>query len=160
MGGDPHARMLGVGVFRQKIHFVLRREADYFGHIRKVMELVEQRLQLSGGRHPEQGTSRLVRFVEIAMRNASRQAYQVSGFGLHPNAIEFEIQYALLHKDKLLLCRMNVDRDKLSRVTVGLKGECRVGYCLRKINLTEDVPGLACKSLSIPGNAFFERCHI
>jgi hypothetical protein len=41
--------MLGVGVFRQKIHFVLRREADYFGHIRKVMELVEQRLQLPGG---------------------------------------------------------------------------------------------------------------
>jgi hypothetical protein len=38
---------------------------------------------------------------------------------------------------------MNVDRDKLPRVAVGLKGEGRVAYCLRKINLTEDVPGLA-----------------
>jgi hypothetical protein len=55
---------------------------------------------------------------------------------------------------------MNVDRDKLPRLAIGLKGEGRVGYCLRKINLTEDAPGLACKSLSIPGNAFFERYHI
>jgi hypothetical protein len=54
---------------------------------------------------------------------------------------------------------MNVDRDKLPRLAVGLKGEGRVGYRLRKINLTEDVPGLAGKSLSIPGNAFFECCH-
>jgi hypothetical protein len=45
---DLQSRTLGVGVFRQKIHFVLRREADYFSHIREVMELIEQRLQLPG----------------------------------------------------------------------------------------------------------------
>src|SRR6266404_3127473 len=46
---DLQSRPLGVGLFRQKIHFVLCREADYFSHIRKVMELVEQRLQHPGG---------------------------------------------------------------------------------------------------------------
>src|SRR4029077_15658218 len=94
------------------------------------------------------------------MRNTARHPNEIAGLGLHPNAIEFEVQHALLHQDELFLRRMNMDGDKLSGGAVGLKGEGRLAYGLRKIILTEYVPGLARKPFSIPGDTFFECCHM
>ena len=48
---DPER--LSVGVFRQKIHFVLRGKTDDFRDIREIVQLVEQRFELLRRRHPE-----------------------------------------------------------------------------------------------------------
>src|SRR5579863_9794752 len=138
---------------------MLGREADDLGHVSQIVQMIEQRFEFSRRRHPEQRPRGLVGFVEIAMRDTAGHPNEISGLGLYPNAIEFEIQHTVLHQDELILRRMNVDRDKLAGVAVGLKGEGRLAYGLRKINLAEDVPGLARKPLSIASNAFLKRCH-
>src|SRR5215470_1172655 len=59
------AKALVVGLRRQKIHFVIRRDAYNLGRIGEVMQFVEQGLKLLHGRHPEQRARRLVGLVEI-----------------------------------------------------------------------------------------------
>src|SRR6478736_1710340 len=110
--GDPESWMSGVRFFRQEIHFVLCRETDHFGYIGQSMQVIEKGFQLAGWRNPEQGTDRLIGFIEIAMRNAARHAYEVSGLGLDPDAVELEVQRAFLHEDEFILRRMNMDRNK------------------------------------------------
>ena len=57
------------------------------------------------------------------MRNAARQANQIAGLGLHPDAVELEIEHALLHQDELILRRVNVHRHELAGLAVGLEGK-------------------------------------
>src|SRR3954451_13942844 len=87
---DPKSRTSGVGVLRQEIHFVLCRETDHFGDIGQSMQVIEKGFQLAGRRNPEQGSDWLVGFIEIAMRNTARHAYEVSGRRLDPDAVELE----------------------------------------------------------------------
>jgi hypothetical protein len=54
---------------------------------------------------------------------------------------------------------MDVDGDKLARIAVGFEREGRVRHRFREINLAKDISGLAGISCSVPGYAFFERCH-
>src|SRR3984885_16083248 len=122
----PGSGTLGVGVLGQEIHFVLGGDADDFADIGQIVKLIEQRFELLGGRYPEQRPRRLVRLVEIAVRNAAGQAYQVAGLGLHPNAIELEIQPAVLDQDEFILGRMDMNRDKLAGVAVGLESKGRI----------------------------------
>ena len=111
---------------------MLCREADHFRHVGQLVELVEQRFQLSRRQHPEQRAGRLVGLVEIAVRNAPRHANEVAGLGLHPYAVELEIEHAFLHEDELILRRMNVDGDELSGCAVGLEGESGFGQAFGK----------------------------
>ena len=57
------------------------------------------------------------------MRNAARQANQIAGLGLHPDAVELEVEHAFLHQDELILGRMNVHRHELAGFAVGLEGK-------------------------------------
>ena len=114
-------------------------DANDFADIRQIVKLIEQRLELLGGRHPEQRPRRLVGFVEIAVRNAAGQTYQVAGLGLHPNAVQLQVQHAILDQDEFVLGRMNVNRDKLARVAVGLESKGRIRHRLWEINLSKRV---------------------
>jgi len=145
----------GVGVFRQKIHFVLCREADDFSYIRQVMQMLEQRFQLARWRNPEQRAHRLVRFVEIAVRNAAWHAHEVAGLGLGPDPVQLQVERAFLDKDEFILGRMDMNRDEQPGLGIGLEGESRFGNSLRKIMLAENIPGLARKPFSIPSDTFF-----
>ena len=138
---------------------MLSGKADNFLDIRQVVELIEQRLQLLRRRHPEQGTSRLVGFIEIAVGNAAGHPHQVARRRLHPNPVKFKIQYTLLNQDELVLGRVNMDRYKLPRIAVGLESESGVCYRLREVDLSQDIPALAQITRSISGNALFKCRH-
>src|SRR5450755_4137916 len=148
-----------IGLGGQKIHFVLGRDADDFRDVRQIVKLVEQRFEFLRRRHPEQCPRRLVRLVEIAMWNAPRQTHQIARFGLHPDTVQFQVQHAVLNQDEFVLGGMDMNRDKLTRIAVGLESEGRVRHRLWEINLSKNIPGLAGISRSVPCDAFFESCH-
>src|SRR5436305_9765092 len=102
---------------------MLGRDANDFRNIREIIKLIEQSFELSRGRNPEQRPRGLLRFVEIAMRDAARQPDQITGAGLDPDAVQIEVQHAVLDQDELVLGRMDMNRDKLAGIAVGLKGE-------------------------------------
>ena len=56
----PAVAGLFVGLGRQKVHLVLRRDPDHLFGIRQIVKLVEQRFELLHRRHPEQRARRLV----------------------------------------------------------------------------------------------------
>src|SRR5882672_5365436 len=144
---------------RQEVHFVLGGNADDFRNIRQLVKLIEQRLEFLRRRHPEQRPRRLVRLVEIAVRNAAGQPNQIACLGLQPNPIQFQVQHAILDQDEFVLGGMNMDGDKLAGIAVGLESEGGVRHCLGEINLTKNIPGLAGISRSVARDAFFEGCH-
>src|SRR6478752_8388165 len=94
------------------------------------------------------------------MRNAARQANQIAGLGLHPDAVELEIQHPFLHQDELILCRMNMHWHELAGFAVGLEGKGGIGHGLGEVDLTENIPALATVTGTTGGDAFFECCHI
>src|ERR1700733_15612426 len=109
---SPFRSVIGLG--RQEVHFVLGRDANDLGDVSQIVKPIEQRFELLRRRYPEQRPRRLVRFVEIAVWNAARQSNQIAGLGLHPYAIEFQVQHAVLDQDKFLLGGMDMNRDKLA----------------------------------------------
>jgi len=62
-------------------------------------------------------------------------------------------------KDELVLGGMDMNGDELAGIAVGLERKGRVRDRLRKIDLAEDIPGLAGISRSVARDAFFELCH-
>src|SRR5471032_329536 len=74
---DTSVRALSVGFGRQEIHLVIGRDTYDLRGVGEVMEFVEQRFEFLHRRNPEQRAGRLVGFVEIAMRDTTRQAYEV-----------------------------------------------------------------------------------
>src|ERR1700712_3374042 len=54
---------------------------------------------------------------------------------------------------------MDVHRHELARIAVGLEGKGAVGHRLGKIDLPEDIPGLAGIARAVLRDAFFERRH-
>src|SRR6266581_5540756 len=148
-----------IGLGGQEVHLVLGGDADDFRDIRQLVKLIEQRFEFLRRRHPEQRPRRLVRLVEIAVRNAAGQPNQIAGLGLHPNPIQFQVQHAILYQDEFVLGGMNMDGDKLAGIAVGLESEGGVRHCLGEINLTKNIPGLAGISRSVARDAFFEGCH-
>ena len=99
---------------------MLRGNPYHLFGIGQVVESIEQRLELLHRRHPEQRARRFVRLVEITVRNAARQAHQITGLCLHPDAIKLEIEFAFLNQDEFLLGWMDMDWHELAGVTVGL----------------------------------------
>jgi hypothetical protein len=93
------------------------------------------------------------------MRNAAGQPNQISGLGLHPDAIEFQVQHAVLNQDEFVLGGMDMNRNELAGVAVGLEREGRVRHRLGEIDLAKNIPSLAGISRPVPGDAFLERRH-
>jgi len=52
------------------------------------------------------------------VRNAARQPHQIAGVGLHPHAIELEVQYSVLNEDKFILVQDGMLDLKLDGVWV------------------------------------------
>src|SRR5437762_6542848 len=94
------------------------------------------------------------------MRNTARQANQIAGLGLHPDAVELEIQYTFLHQDELILRWMNVHWHELAGFAVGLKRKGGIGHGLGEVDLTKNIPGLAAVTGAVGGDAFFECRHV
>jgi hypothetical protein len=69
------------------------------------------------------------------MRDAARHAHEIAGLGLDPDAVELEVEPALLHQDEFVLGRMDVDRHELAGIAVGLERKGRIGHGLREIDL-------------------------
>src|SRR5579862_18982 len=93
------------------------------------------------------------------MRNAARHAHEVTGLGLHPDAIELEVEHAFLHQDELVLGRVDMHRHELPGLAVGLESEGGIGHGLGEVDLTQDVPGLALETLAVARDAFLECRH-
>ena len=98
-------------------------DADDFSDIRQIVQLIEQRFEFLRRRHPEQRSCWFVGLVEIAVRNAAGKSNQISGQGLYPDAVELEVERAILNQDEFILGGMNVDRDKLAGIAIGLESE-------------------------------------
>src|SRR5260363_390860 len=93
------------------------------------------------------------------MRNAARHPHQIPSMRLDPDAIELEVEHALLHQDEFVLCRMDVNRHELTGLAVGLEREGGVGDGFGEVELTEDVPGLAGIAGAGARDALFECDH-
>ena len=79
-------------------------------------------------------------------------AHEVAGLGLHPDAVELEVEHAFLHQDELLLGRMDVHRHELAGIAVRLEGKaCRTAR-LGKIALPEDVQLAPIIGLTVAGD--------
>ena len=93
------------------------------------------------------------------MRNAARHPDEIAGLGLHPDAIELQVEDAFLHQDELLLGRVDVHGHELPGIAVGLEGEGGIGHGLGEVDLTQDIPGLAVKTLATGRDAFLKCRH-
>jgi len=71
-------------------------DAHDFRDVGQIVQPVEQGFEFLRRRHPEQCPRRLVRLVEIAVRNTARQPNQISGIGLDPDAVQLQVQHAVL----------------------------------------------------------------
>jgi hypothetical protein len=94
------------------------------------------------------------------VRNAAGQPDQVSDLGLHPDAVQLEVEHAVLHQDEFVLGRMNMDGDKLAGIAVGFESEGGIRHRLREVDLPENIPGLARIARSAARDAFFEGRHV
>src|SRR5262245_61819256 len=102
----------------------------------------------------------VVGFVEIAVGDAARHAYEIAGLGPSPYPVKFEVEHTFLHEDEFVLGRMNMYRYELSRIAVRFERKGRICHCLRKVQLTENVPALAAVSGAVSRNAFLQVAHI
>src|SRR6516162_9676218 len=114
---------LRASLWRQKVDVVKGREPKDFGHVVQSVQRLEQILEVSGWGEPEERPGRLVRLVEITVRNPARHTYQITGLGDAPHPIKFQRQLPLLHENKLVLGRVNMDWDELTGIAVGFERE-------------------------------------
>ena len=147
---------LRASLWRQKVDVVKGREPEDFGHVGQSVQRLEQILELSGWRDPEERPGRLVGLVEIAVWNPAWHAYQITGLGDAPHPIKVQRQLPFLHENKLALGRVNMDRDELSGIAVGFEREGAVADRFREIALAQDVPADSRKALSVPRKAPFQ----
>src|SRR6476469_6114513 len=94
------------------------------------------------------------------MRNAARQANQIAGLRLYPDAVDIAIKTPFLHEDELILVGVNLHRHELAGIAVGLEGKGGIGHGLGEVDLTENIPALATVTRTIGGDAFLECSHI
>ena len=100
-----HREPLRASLWRQKVDVVKGREPKDFGHVGQSVQRLEQILELSGRRDPEERPGRLVGLVEIAVRNPAWHAYQITSLGDAPHPIKLQRQLPFLHENKLVLDR-------------------------------------------------------
>src|SRR5579871_1994002 len=93
------------------------------------------------------------------MRNAARHAYEIAGLRPGPRAVELEVEHALLHKNELILGRVDVNRHELARFAVCLESKGGVANRLGKIKLAQDVPALAAVTSAACGNSLLQCSH-
>ena len=151
-----HREPLRASLWRQKVDVVKGREPKDFRHVGQSVPRLEQILALSGRRDPEERPGRLVGLVEIAVRNPAWHAYQITSLGDAPHPIKLQRQLPFLHENKLVLGRVNMDRNELIRIAVGFEREDAIADRFREIALAQDVPADAREALSVPRNAPFQ----